>query len=167
MLQETPKVQLGSIFPPFTYSNICEAPASLNIFKADFEILYVPLARFPTCMKNNITTFFWLGPELQYYLTPNNMFVPTLIIFKSEVLQLLLASLVAQTVNNPPEMQDTWVGKIPWRRAWLPTPVFLPREFHGQRSLGGSSPWGRKEFHRIERQTLSLSLPLAAPGCPG
>lgn len=89
MLQETPKVQLGSIFPPFTYSNICEAPASLNIFKADFEILYVPLARFPTCMKNNITTFFWLGPELQYYLTPNNMFVPTLIIFKSEVLQLL------------------------------------------------------------------------------
>jgi len=51
MLQETPKVQLGSIFPPFIYSNICEAPASLNIFKADFQILYVPLTRFPTCMK--------------------------------------------------------------------------------------------------------------------
>ena len=46
--------------------------------------------------EKNITTFFCLGPELQYYLTPNNMFVPTLIIFKSEVLQLLLASLVAQ-----------------------------------------------------------------------
>ena len=38
-----------------------------------------------------------------------------------------------------------WVGKIPWRRAWQPTPVFLPRESHGQRSLGGYSPWGHKE----------------------
>ena len=31
-------------------------------------------------------------------------------------------------------------GKIPWRRAWQPTPVFLPGEFHGQRSLAGYSP---------------------------
>ena len=38
-----------------------------------------------------------------------------------------------------------WVGKIPWRREWLPTPVFLPGEFHGQRNLVGYSPWGRKE----------------------
>ena len=30
---------------------------------------------------------------------------------------------------------DPWVGKIPWRRKWLPTPVFLPEEFHGQWSL--------------------------------
>jgi len=30
-----------------------------------------------------------------------------------------------------------WVGKIPWRRKWLPTPVFLLREFHGQRTLAG------------------------------
>ena len=36
-------------------------------------------------------------------------------------------------------------GKIPWRRAWQPTPVFLPGKSHGQRSLVGSSPWGRKE----------------------
>ena len=34
---------------------------------------------------------------------------------------------------------DTWVGKIPWRRAWQPTPVFLPGESHGQRSLVGYS----------------------------
>jgi len=40
---------------------------------------------------------------------------------------------------------DPWVGRIPWRREWLPTPVFLPREFHGQRSLAGYSPWGHKE----------------------
>ena len=35
---------------------------------------------------------------------------------------------------------DPWVRKIPWRRAWLPTPVFLPEESHGQRSLAGYSP---------------------------
>ena len=34
------------------------------------------------------------------------------------------------------------VGKIPWRRAWQPIPVFLPAESHGQRSLAGYSPWG-------------------------
>jgi len=55
---------------------------------------------------------------------------------------------VAQTVKNPPAMQETgfdfWVGKIPWRREWLPTPVILPGELHGQR-LVGYSLWGRKE----------------------
>ena len=52
-------------------------------------------------------------------------------------------------VKNPPampEMQfDPWVGKIPWRRAWQPTPVFLPGESHGQRSLVSYSPQGSKE----------------------
>ena len=40
---------------------------------------------------------------------------------------------------------DPWVGKIPWRRDRLPTQVFWPGEFHGQRSLAGYSPWDRKE----------------------
>ena len=46
------------------------------------------------------------------------------------------------------------LGKIPWRREWLPTPVFLPGESHGQRSLVGYSPWGCKElgtFHSFFR----------------
>ena len=43
-----------------------------------------------------------------------------------------------------------WVGKIPWKRAWQPTPVFLPGEFHGQRNLVGDSPWGRKEADTTE-----------------
>ena len=38
-----------------------------------------------------------------------------------------------------------WVGKIPWRRKWQPTAIFLPEESHGQRSLVGYSPWGGKE----------------------
>ena len=40
---------------------------------------------------------------------------------------------------------DPWVGKIPWRRKWQPTPIFLPGKPHGQRSVAGYSPWGRKE----------------------
>jgi len=40
---------------------------------------------------------------------------------------------------------NPWVGKIPWRRVWQPTPVYLPGESHGQRSLEGYSPWGHKE----------------------
>ena len=39
---------------------------------------------------------------------------------------------------------DPRVGKIPWRRKWQPTPVFLPGKSHGQRNLVGFSPWGRK-----------------------
>ena len=41
-------------------------------------------------------------------------------------------------------------GKISWRREWLPTPVFLPEEFHGQRSLVGYSRWDRKELDTTE-----------------
>ena len=41
------------------------------------------------------------------------------------------------------------VRKIPWRREWLPTPVFLPGEFHGQRNLVGYSPWGGKESESL------------------
>ena len=52
------------------------------------------------------------------------------------------------------ELQETqvqsWVGKIPWRRAKQHTPVFLPGECHGQRSLEGYSPWGRKQSDTIQ-----------------
>ena len=46
---------------------------------------------------------------------------------------------------------DSWVGKIPWRSAWQPTPVFLPRESLGQRSLVGYSPQGCKELDMTEQ----------------
>ena len=69
--------------------------------------------------------------------------------------------LSAQMVRNPPATQETWVrswvGKIPWRRKWLPTPVFLPGESHGQRRLAGKSPWGHKEADTTEQLTHSLS----------
>ena len=46
---------------------------------------------------------------------------------------------------------DTWVGNIPWSRKWLPTPVFLAGESHGQRSLVCCNPWGRKELDTTEQ----------------
>ena len=45
---------------------------------------------------------------------------------------------------------DPWVGKISWRRAWKSTPVFVPGEFYGERSLVGYSPWGHKELDMTE-----------------
>ena len=64
------------------------------------------------------------------------------------------ASLVAQMVDNLPAMQETRfsprVGKILWRTAWQPTPVFLPGESHGQRTLEGYSPWDWEESDKTE-----------------
>ena len=72
--------------------------------------------------------------------------------------QAFLVALVVKnqkTKNKKPTCQrrrpkrfrfDPWVRKIPWKRAWQPTPVFLPGESHGQRSLTGYSPWGCKEL---------------------
>ena len=69
------------------------------------------------------------------------------------------ASLI-KIVKNLPAMQETgfdpWIRKIPWRREWQPTPVFLPREFHGQRSLAGYSPWGHKESDMTEATKHAL-----------
>ena len=48
--------------------------------------------------------------------------------------------------------------KIPWRRAWQPTPAFLPGESHGQRSLADYSPWGRKEVDTTEWLTHTHTL---------
>ena len=58
------------------------------------------------------------------------------------------ASQVALVLKNPPANAEdikrcrfnSWIGKIPWRRAWQPTSVFLPGESHGQRSLAGYGP---------------------------
>ena len=70
-------------------------------------------------------------------------------------------------VKNTPARQMTQqmqipprVGKIPWRRKWQPTPVFLPRESHGQRSLAGYSPKVHKESDTTEqRNTHSFLWP--------
>ena len=50
-----------------------------------------------------------------------------------------------------------WVGKIPWRRKWQPTPGFLPGKFHEQGSLAGYSPWGCKESDMTEHTCMPPS----------
>ena len=61
---------------------------------------------------------------------------------------------LAQSVKNLPAMQETWVRflgqKMPWRRKWQSSPVFLPGKSHGQRSVVGSSPWGLKSQARLK-----------------
>ena len=70
------------------------------------------------------------------------------------------ASLVAQTVKNPPAMWETWVQSLGWedpleKGKALPTPVFWPREFHGL-----YSPWNHKESDATDQLSLSLSWKL-------
>ena len=72
------------------------------------------------------------------------------------------ASQVVLVAKNPPLAKNPtyqcrrqcwfnpWVRKIPWRRAWQPTPVFLPGKSHGQRNLAGCSPWGHTESDTTE-----------------
>ena len=64
-------------------------------------------------------------------------------------------------VRNLPAMQETWVwslsGEDPWRREWIPTPSFLLGELHGQRSLVGYSPCGRKELDITKQSTWELN----------
>ena len=72
---------------------------------------------------------------------------------------------------------NPWVGKIPWRREWQPTPIFLPGESHGQRNLAGYSPWGRRRVrHDLEtkqqqgcstKSTYLQAFPTCGPSpCP-
>ena len=106
--------------------------------KAQYSFIVVSCPAFPF-YKLNTPVFFSLSPQL---LQPN--------------------SLVAQMIKNPLSMQETWVwpwvGKTPWRGAWQPTRVFLPGEFHGQRSLAGYSPWGCKELDMTKWLTLPFFI---------
>ena len=69
---------------------------------------------------------------------------------------LLIKNLPADA-GDAGDMFDTWVKKIPWRRKWEPTPVFLPRESHGQKSLAIYSPWGNKELDITEHSIAAQS----------
>ena len=76
---------------------------------------------------------------------------------------------MAQLVKNPPAMQEIWVpsqvGKIPWRKEQLPTPVFWPGEFHGLFHGVAKSQTQLSTFHTLtkradkERSDASLKVP--------
>ena len=79
--------------------------------------------------------------------------------------------LVTQTVKNMPTVQETQVWFLgtenPWRQKQQPTPVFLPRESYGQRSLAGYSPWGCKESATTEQLIYTLCKPSCSFGLAG
>ena len=96
----------------------------------------------------------WYLLRLYHYPTQKIQNNCTCIIFIYYNLLRYLLSLVAQKVKNLPQCRrpgfDLWVQKIPWRREWQTTPVFLPGEFHGQRRPARYSPWRRKESDTME-----------------
>ena len=69
---------------------------------------------------------------------------------------------VAPVVKNPPVSAGfhLWVKKIPWRKAWQPTPLFLPEKSHEQRRLEGYSPWDHKELDQLSMHTCWASCPI-------
>ena len=74
-------------------------------------------------------------------------------------------SIIQETPVFNPNGLNAWVGKIPWRRKWQPTPVFLPGESHGQRSLVSYSPWGHKESDTTEQLTHTHPLFTVVENC--
>ena len=83
----------------------------------------------------------------------------------NQILVDLWASLVDQTVKNLPAMLETWVRSLGWgdllEKEQLPTVVFWPGEFHGQRSLEGYSPWGLKQSNTTIFISFFLWISLA------
>ena len=80
-------------------------------------------------------------------------------------------SLVAHRLKRLSGMWETRVQSLgqedPWRRKWNPTPLFLPGESHGGRSLVGYSPWGHKESDTTERLHFTFSSVQFSPQlCP-
>ena len=114
--------------------------------------LYQELSVWPLeCGRSLGTLFPKLGGKRHWAST-----LPSLLDYHSDGLESLL---VAQMVMNLIcKKFNPWVRKIPWRREWLATPVFLPWEFHGQRGLASYSPWGHKEVDMSEGLTHYTAL---------
>ena len=73
------------------------------------------------------------------------IFLSTALVFHFSLPYLLLNAEYSLDLHDPPAICETWIGKVPWRRERLPTPVFWPGEFHGL-----YSPWRRIESDMIE-----------------
>ena len=82
-------------------------------------------------------------------------------IFQARILE-WVAVPFSRGSSQPNHLQCRRPGFDPWRREWLPTPVFLPRESHGQKSLAGYSPWGRKESDTTERPNTTHRMDLSS-----
>ena len=106
-----------------------------------------------------VTVYIWQKKEVEEVLAGQDMCILRI--------RRLWASLVTQTVKNLPAMQETQVWYLGQEdrleKEWLPIPVFLPGEFHRQRSLAGYSPRGCKELDMTS--TFTFSWLCHEPGC--
>ena len=102
------------------------------------------LACTPTCTQTASNVAFSINLQKTPGILKLEMEVKNLCLFLSSVEMGFCLALFCLTFSCELKMSVPWVGKIPWRRAWQPIPVFLPREFRGQRSLVGYSPWNHK-----------------------
>ena len=86
----------------------------------------------------------------------------TQVLFSSSVLLLVLGRLLTPILIYQWELGfssiESWKSIKFWRRKWQPTPVFLPGESHGQRSLTDYSPWGRKESDMTEQLSTLVHI---------
>ena len=117
-----------------------------------------------SCIVSGFFTI-WATREALIYLKGNKYFVLIWIIFFPFMFQISnILGFPGGASGKEPTCQCRrsgfipWVGKILWGREWQPTPVFLPGESHGQRSLAGYSPWGHKELDMTEWPPLSLLI---------
>ena len=107
------------------------------------HVLAFTVALFPAIkmffLPCHVGTFIWLttvaDPELP---------------FSAGFLVVLVVKNLLASAGDTRDMVDPWVWKIPWKRKWQPTLIFLPGESHGQRNLVGYSPQGLKESDRTD-----------------
>ena len=125
-------------------------PKSETGISSLFKGIWVEVQRY---LPQNARNSTWSGIQVPFYfvILTRIRFPKLCVLVKGHCIYEHGASQVAQYEEPPPQVQElqetlvqSWVGKIPWRRKWQPTPVFLPEKSHGQKSLTSYSPRGHK-----------------------
>ena len=99
-----------------------------------------------------------------YPIPLSNSLTPA--VFPTVQLNLTLAQMVRSCLQCRRCGFDSWVGKIPWRREWQPSAIFLSGKFYGQRSLVGYSPWDCKELDTTEHTQRQHQIPQVKGSVP-
>ena len=143
---------LNSVFSPRTWK------WHLGIFPNKITLKFY-IGRFLKNTEFILKVYFSIEHE-DFCISQNLGIIVASLICSAFELKYLLSSQVVLVVKNPPPMKEMQVQslswKIHWRRKWQPSPVFLPRESHGQRSLAGYSRKGCKELDMTEHAYVYL-----------
>ena len=119
--------------------------------------VFIPWSIYPSMLENCMRIFHW-HPKINMCKTKLIFFSPHSSSFQKTDLTSFMDLILTSSTGLPLWIKwkraclqwrrprfDPWIRKVPWRKEWTLTPVFLPGEFHGHRSLVGYSPWGCKE----------------------